>query len=185
MDRLAEWFVLKIEEVSTVSIRFLDISVRRDGDRLICSPFLKDPGLARRLSACSAHPLAVHKSWPKVMLRRMGLLSNSEQEALAFVEEMTRRLMRDGCLVPPEAAASSSAVGGVRVKRRGQRGELCTLWLPLRYHPFWNSQVKKATSRFNKERSMASLLSIVPSFQNSTVRLAWKNMLPAVDTLLL
>ena len=54
----------------------MSLLMSRDGELLKCVPFLKDPGLSRRLSACSAHSTAVHKSWPVTMLGRVARLSN-------------------------------------------------------------------------------------------------------------
>ena len=62
MEGLSEFFVLKVEEVSTVQLRYLDILVRRGGSVAKTLPFLKDPNLSRKLPLKSAHPWAVHRS---------------------------------------------------------------------------------------------------------------------------
>ena len=163
-----------------ISIQYLDVVVKRVGDGLSCSPFLKDPRLSRRLAATSAHPISVHMSWPPMILRKMAYLSNSHEDAAPYVGEMRRRLLKDGCLVPSLLCDS----GALALRRQPRRAK-SILWLPLGFHPCWHRQVKKAVARLNNDSSFVSLISMVmPSMDNSVLKLAWRNGLPATSELI-
>lgn len=179
MDKLAGFFDLKIEEVACDSIRFLDIMVNRDHDKLVCAPFLKDASLARRLSLQSAHAPSVHRSWPSRMLKRIKELSGNKEVESSCVSEVLRRLRVDGCAVP------SMQQGSLMLKRRFSRKASVILWLPVSFHPWWYRQVKKALRKFNADLAMSSMLgSAVPSMRNVQVKCAWRNFLPSTESLI-
>ena len=177
MRRLSGCFELKVEEVSTVELRYLDVVLRREDDRIVTYPYLKDPGLSRRLSCKSAHPREIHLAWPKMMLQRVPSLSNSDGGVAAYNAELLRRLYNDGCLV--HLTHNKNMKSLKRVSRSSM------LWLPMGYHPWWCRQMKRAVSRMNNDASLNSLLRMAVGSGNlPTVRVSWKNMLPSTDTLL-
>ena len=75
---LADFFILSVEEASSVALRLLDIYIRQVEDRLVVSPFLKDPGLQKRLASSSAHQRSIHESWPRMVKRQLSLLASDE-----------------------------------------------------------------------------------------------------------
>ena len=154
----------------------LELILRREGNRIVTLPHLKDPGLSRRLSKQSAHALEVHKSWPKVMMKNVASITTSSEAVKEYQFELAIRLRNDGCLLPSLEAGRAYAVMGARP---------FVLWLPLGYHPWWYRKVKKALTRLNCDHGLSNLLSMaVKSWTNPTVRVAWKNMLPSTDKLL-
>ena len=180
MRGLADFFVLKIEDVSTVQIRYLDLVLRRELDSIISLPHLKDPALSRRLSRLSAHAIGIHSAWPKMMLNRIEALSSSSEAKCEYRIELTKRLMHDGCLIPT-VSTFSRKVSAVL----GARPTPTNLWLSVGYHPWWYKHVRKMVGRINRDPALRSLLCASShSFNNPVVRVAWKNMLPSVDRLL-
>ena len=175
MQSLSECFKLKIEEVSTVELRYLDMTIRREEDRLVTLPFLKNPRLSRRLSASSAHAHEVHAAWPRMMLRRIGALSHSLEAKNEYEIELTKRLENDGCLLVPQRVC--------RVLR--SKPDIFVLWLPVGYHPWWYRKLKRAIARLNRDKGLSCLWNFSNHFVGQpVVRLAWKNMLPSTDKLL-
>ena len=176
MDALSDFFVLDVEDVSCVSVRYLDIVVQREDCRVVVSPFLKDPNLSRKLPVSSAHPWSVHKSWPLVLAKRMGSLASRSAMVQPFLDEMFARLRSDGCFVPAFAESSS--------KMLARKPSARAVWLPLGYHPWWCKTVKKAVARINNDTSFQSLLSMAsPDLAKARIRIAWRNMLPCNQTL--
>ena len=181
MHCLAQWFVVSVEVASLTSIRFLDMMVCREGPKLKTMPYLKDPGLAKRLSAQSAHPWSVHVAWPAMMMKTSMKLASSAGDAEMYRVELIERLKNDGCVVPPKQ--------GVQVGKANLAlsclAPKTVFWLSLGYHPWWYRTVKRAASRFNNDCSFSSMLSsAVPSWQNSIVKIAWKNALPQTQMLI-
>ena len=178
MKRLADLFELKVESVSTVEMRYLDLMVRREGDRIMALPYLKDPGLSRRLSRESAHPWAVHAAWPRMMLKRGEKLTDSNEALVAYNDELRSRFLADGCVVPPHGTV-------IRASPRLQKQ--IRFRLPLSYHPWWHRQIGRAVRRMNKDSSMTTLLSMAnPKWAISklSVGIAWKNFLPRTSSLI-
>ena len=90
-------------------------------------------------------------------------------------------LCRDNCLVPH---VQSCCVARGRLRKHGKPdGHI--MWLPLAYHPWWRRVVRRAVARFNRDESMnALLLNANPLWRRLSIRIAWSNMLPKVQTLL-
>ena len=176
MEALSDFFVLEVENVSCVSVRYLDIVVQREDCRVVALPFLKDPNLSRKLPVSSAHPWSVHKSWPSVLVKRTMSLASKDVIVKPFLEEVSARLRNDGCFVPSFAESSS--------KMLARKPSARALWLPLGYHPWWCKTAKKAVARINKDASFQSLLSMTsPGLAKARIRIAWRNMLPCNQTL--
>ena len=178
MSQLATFYELKVEDVSTVELRYLDLVFRRQDGRIAVCPYLKDPCLSRRLSRLSAHPWEIHQSWPKMLFKRAELLTNSSEALCEYKSVLTSRLRNDGCLVP----------SGME-RHRGLSALNCReskmFWLPLGFHPWWYRQVRKALTRMNSNSSLTCLLPMaVKAWKHPRVRLAWKNMLPNTQILL-
>ena len=88
MEEKAEFFQLKIEDISTVRIKFLDLEICRSDTRILTLPSPKDPGLSRRLSRKSAHPWSVHVCWPRMMIGRVASLTSSTDAIEAYTLEL-------------------------------------------------------------------------------------------------
>ena len=160
-----------------MQLRYLDLVIRRERNRLVKAPHLKDPGLSRRLSRFSAHPHEIHRSWPKIMLNRAASLTIGEDAQCGYRSELTNRLINDGCVLP-------SWTGNVRPRCSRAFKDCPVFWLPLGYHPWWDRQIKKAVRRLNKDTSYNVLLQGSVGWQSPVLRLAWKNMLPNTNNLL-
>ena len=104
MQALSQCFLLSVEEVSSQELRYLDILIRREEGRLVTFPFLKDPGLSRKLAASSAHAHEVHVAWPRMMLKNIEGLSSTKGGSVEYVRELSKRLKQDGCLLVPSCA---------------------------------------------------------------------------------
>ena len=100
MRNLSQFFSLQVEEASTVELRYLDVVLKRQLHVIETEPFLKDPGLSRKLARTSAHPVEIHKAWPKMLMRGVNDLTNSEVSKSLYRNELLIRLKQDGCLLP-------------------------------------------------------------------------------------
>ena len=178
MNRKADFFQLKVEEGSTVKLQYLDIVVQRDGEHLNTFPYLKDPGLSRRLSRHSAHPHEVHKSWPKMLLKHADELTSSKDALCDYRKVLTDRLICNGCMVP-----SFDACGSHVRSRNFMPSSI--FWFPVGFHPWWHRQVRRAITRWNRDTTTNQLLLMaVGTWRHPRVRIAWKNMLPSTQSLL-
>ena len=163
--------------MSCFGIRYLDLYISRDADRLVVVPFLKDPRLSRRLSRFSAHPWSVHEAWPRRLFDRMTSLASRDDVRDECLKEIERRLKNDDCVVP--------LAGRFRQKGPSLQ-KICSvsLWLPLGYHPWWSRTVKRATFRINHDQGMQHLIRCGLLVDDPVhVRIAWKNFLPCIDSL--
>ena len=124
-----------------------------DDDKLLISPFFKDPGLARRLSKHSAHAWSVHSSWPATMLKRLEKLTTCSDALPVYRAELLRRFSVDNCIVPRQQLH-----GMFSGKRKPRHGKV--FWFPISFHPWWQRILSKAIARFNKDRAMSSLLAM-------------------------
>ena len=106
MEEMAGFFDMKFEDVSTVEIQYLDIVLRREGASILSFPFLRNPGLKRMLSKQSAHPWAVHTSWPRFMMRRVENLTNSHDALVEYKNELQDRLRANDCVLPLSGAGT-------------------------------------------------------------------------------
>ena len=180
MEKYADWWQLKVEDASTIQIRFLDLVVRNEVDGIMCEPHLKDPNLSRRLAASSAHPASVHRSWPRAVVSNIDKITDGDV-ALAYKREIMSRLGKDGCVVP---GVQPGQPDFIRVETRlPENSFVC--WLPLGFHPFWQRQVKKVVRRVNKDTSLQSLfLNAMPGSECVNIKVAWRNFLPSVQNLI-
>ena len=174
MRRNGKFFELKIEDYSTMEMRYLDVVIRRHNDRVETFPFLKDPRLSRRLSMVSAHPRDIHLAWPRIMLERVVPLTKSADAIYEFSDEVRNRLRNDGCLVPARRRC--------QVKTSSFSGLI--LWLPMGHHPWWYRHVKKAIAQLNSDVGVSCLLTMGTKWSCPRVKVAWKNMLPSTNKLL-
>ena len=178
MREQASFYDIVIEEVSLVSLRFLDVMVSRSGDRIVTTPALKDPCLCRRLARTSAHHWSIHTSWPRMMMRRLEKLASDPDDVCAYKAELSTRLRKDNCIVPNWSSG----------ERRGAKPRPVdwTLWLPLPYTPWSARSLTKSLRRFGRDESYrALLLSVKPSWEQFGIRIAWRNVLPSTQSLLL
>ena len=76
----------------------MDVVLRRQDSRILTFPYLKDPRLSRHLSVASAHPFDIHLSWPRMLLKRAELLTNSDDACANYKAELGARLKNDGCI---------------------------------------------------------------------------------------
>ena len=158
----ASFFEPKTEDCSTVELRYLNLRIRREGNRLITLPFLKDPGLSRRLSRLSAHPHEIHAAWPRMLLKKVAALTNVDVAKVECIKELTERFINDGCLVSHDRVKTRRSLG---------KGHDCVFWMPTGYHPWWALHVKRAIASLNKETNVTTLLQAV-GWNNPCIRLA-------------
>ena len=98
MQSRAQFFKLKVEDMSDSCMRSLDLAISIGEDGFIqTQPYFKDPGLSRRLSVLSAHAFSTHTAWPRMMLQRAEKLSSSSSAQL-YRDELVARLRRDNSL---------------------------------------------------------------------------------------
>ena len=116
-----------------------------------------------------------------MMIKYLEKLSSNESVKLACVAEAKRRLREDKCIVP----SSSNACVPRSVLRPNERqaSSVINLWMPIGFHPWWHRCVKRAINRANCDNAMRVLLRYAFSSENVKIRRAWKNFLPANQSL--
>ena len=77
---------IKVEEVSDVSVKCLEVRVWKAGSRFVTGSEFKPTGLWQPLGADSAHAAHCHASWPAARLTRSRALSRDN----GFPESQTR-----------------------------------------------------------------------------------------------
>ena len=157
MEALSNCYELKVEDVSLEGVRHLDLYIQRghsDRSKLVISPFMKDPGLSRRLSALSAHARSIHIAWPKGMVQRIEVLAPDEGLRNACKEELLRRLQNDGCAVPN---SEGSGLGKRASSLPGQSAHTFrNLCLLVGFHPWWQRIINRAVRRVNVDSAICS-----------------------------
>ena len=92
--RLADYFVVECEAVSSTQVKFLEVMVEKTYERFVIRPEYKPTNLGIPLDTSSAHPVHVHTSWPKAVLRRAMLLSSTLHGAEAAREVLRQRFIQ-------------------------------------------------------------------------------------------
>ena len=91
--RLADYFVVECEAVSSTQVKFLEVMVIITYERFEIKPEYKPTNLGIPLDTSSAHLVHVHLSWPKAVLRRAMLLSSTRHGADAAREVLRQRFI--------------------------------------------------------------------------------------------
>jgi hypothetical protein len=153
------------------------VHLYREGNCIRFEPVHKDLHLARRIAPDSAHPLAVHKAWPRMLVRRAERLSWSDD---------LKRFHR-------QKVVSDLGSQGIHINNMVKLGSpkfLCkpailprmVLWLPVPFHPLWENLLRKTIVRFMKDLAHKSLISLSSASwcnRHITLKLAWANAVPS------
>ena len=96
VSEASKFFILELEEVSTVGVAFLDLFVYRkvtpEGTcRISFSPYIKDTANHVPLGPGSLHHRSVHEHWPVMEVARMCRLSRARSTEQHFRERKIRR----------------------------------------------------------------------------------------------
>lgn len=180
--RRAGYFRIQCEKIATSTIEYLDLTLFRDGPRLLAKPAFKREKLSRPLGATSGHPMAVHLSWPIGMIRGYGRLSSRHSDAVEakntliarFNKFFTPRTLIDILeRTDPFIRTCSDPLLPHSEARRRSKGP--TLWLVLPYHPSVVLLMQREISAFNREADLQFLYSSCSDgAQCPKVRLSWK-----------
>lgn len=174
MRVFAQQFELKTEDVSTVSVRYLDLNLVKDeSGAIVCSPVYKDPGLARRLGPDSFHHPNVHRSWPRMLVDRAMKLSSSCEIFQEYWNLLRAELEPLGISLP-------------RVVKKTVKSESRRVFrLVLPFHSTTARQIQRVVSAFNKDATWKAILACgCREFENFDIACAWRNVHAPIVNLL-
>ena len=181
ITKMADYYVLEVEEIGRC-VRYLDLSVKVMGSRILCAPTFKETSLLVPLSYSSMHPRQIHDFWPIACIKRMYSKSSVFQDAESAKETFIQRFVDFGA--PEHLIRRMRMTTNAYMKKNDKDNkEGDTIWLPLPYHWAWEKRIKSEVDNFCKSDSRMSLLNL--SFSNSLrsvakpqVRICWKNSTP-------
>ena len=78
MKHRSKYYKIKVEEISDMSVIFLEVRVWKDGSRFVTGPEFKPTSLWQPLGTDSVHAHRCHTSWPAARLTMSQALSESQ-----------------------------------------------------------------------------------------------------------
>ena len=122
---------IKVEEVSDVSVKCLEVRVWKAGSRFVTGPEFKPTGLWQPLGADSAHAPHCHASWPAARLTRSRALSRDPSIFQKAKQEMINKFISH--IAPESVIANLKRTDGLAALRRTtERDEM---WLVVGFQP--------------------------------------------------
>ena len=178
--KLGRYFHVKCEEVSSISVEFLDVRVNILQDRFQVQPKFKDASLARPLEVSSIHPRHVHESWPRGVASRLISLASDAAAAREAVEIFSKRL-RDFHHPP-------SIVNAVEQTLHSNRSSSANIQpmvrIVLPYHPAWAPFLERAVRELNNDACWKQCYYQAFNITDTGAKLlgiAWKGVLPNLE----
>ena len=162
-------------------IRYLDlqIGVSSEGS-LEVRPGYKDSKLKVVLDASSCHAPGVHKSWPTMMMQRIGARCFNTSISDAQAELVSHWVQ---CGMPGEKANAFLAAANRRVRSlklgRNSQNSSRTLWIALPFFPAWMKALVKALRSMNRESVLLEMSYDV--WKHFRLRPCWSNFLPSLE----
>jgi len=168
---MSKYFIVKLEESSSIGTTFLNLEIGKTADRmhLYTLYYWKPTALGIALSAHSAQPPSVHRTWPAAMTNSVRELCTYERDARTSVETMLTMLARTD--VPIVWPTTTSIIKSTPSPAQQ------ILWCPMPYH----IDVAKALNRaLHDYLSMngplvQSVFGPHSAVKADTIRFAWRN----------
>ena len=136
--------------------------------------------MIKMLGNDSCHQISIHRSWPKMMLRKVELRCLNVDPG-PHVQFLVERLIKGG--VSPKLIQECEVARVQKPRTRKLVDDpLQTAWLPVPFHPCWANALGRVLRQFSKNADFACLLSMSHSQWGSlAVKAAWSNVLPSIS----
>ena len=181
MERAAPYFRFKKEPLAKHTI-FLELVVTLAPPRVVVTHHLKPEAMLCPLAPHSAHPLQIHRSWPRGMATRIHRLVcdaaardsalRSYQDRLAsHAEEFTRHQFQIGL----------AAMSTPKATTRGRRNTM--QWLTLPYHPLADRAMRACCADASSRPLTAIVGNLLGLAERVRLRLARALCTPHLSTL--
>ena len=131
MKRRSQYYKNKVEEISDISVKFLEIRVRKNGPRFVTGPELKPTSLWQPLGADSAHAPHSHTSWPAARLIMSRALSGNPSIFQIAKQELINRFISH--FAPESVVTNLKRTDGLAAVRRSTERD--GMWLVVAFHP--------------------------------------------------
>lgn len=179
---LAGYFRVVCERVSRERIIFLDVEVWREGSNFHCAPAWKTSSLGIPICESSAHPRHVHVSWPTSLVKGLGIRSTRQQHAdkakLILLQRFKAHLASPTII---NIVAGTPTWSESR-PHSALNDQMCK-WLVLGYHPCLRSPLLNVFYKFVEDSYWSSLCRLAFNKSPPKFRIAWRNDLPNLCTL--
>ena len=165
----AGYYKIEVEPVGT-DTTFLDLFMHFQNGRIVTARHFKKTSFTIPPSTTSAHPRAVHRSWPMSMSHHRSCLSTSDEiarDAISGLKKRFRSNLTDDFTIQMLSQTQTCIVPCTD-------DDMQIVWLKLGYHPASHSHIARAIRQF--VQTHRGLLSLI--FPNLRVRIAWRNALP-------
>jgi hypothetical protein len=178
LQQRAGYFKIKIEEIvdKSSSCQFLDLEIFFSHGRWKARPYIKPSNLGIPLDPSSAHPVHVHRNWPKQMVNRFYKLSSEvahAQEAQTLLANRLRTYHFPSYIVSEISDWRPPTLSTVR-RRETQEA---TKWLVVPYHPAVSKLLPEVVKRFT-HGDLAKTHLMIAFGANEVpfgVRVSWKS----------
>ena len=164
-----------MEEISDISVKFLEVRVWKDGSRFVTGPEFKPTSLWQPLGTDNAHSHHCLTSWPaarlivfRALLGNLSIFQKAKQELInRFIlhfapESVIMNLKRTDYLAA--------------VKRVTERDGI---WLVVGFHPVIYRNLRRAIASFQASTEMQECYEWAFDAKCPRIRIAWKNDMPA------
>ena len=175
MKHRSKYYKIKVEEVSDISVKFLEVRERKEGSRFITGPEFKPTSLWQPLGSDSAHAPHFHTSWPAARLTMSRALSGNPSIFQKAKQELISRFISH--FAQESVIKNLKHTDGLAAIRRAS--ECDGMWLVVGFHPVLYRSLRLAISRFQTSREMQECYEWAFNAKCSRIRIAWKNDLPA------
>ena len=169
MKHRSKYHKIKVEEISDITVKFLDVRGWKQGSRFVTGREFKPTSLWQPLGADSAHAPHCHTSWPAARITMSRALSGTPGIFQKAKQELINRF------------TSNFFTGAHHRKpltaiRRGSKFD--GMWLVVGFHPMVYRNLRRAIVRFQASREMQECYEWAFSTKCPRIRNGRKNDMP-------
>ena len=174
MKHRSKYYKIKAEEISDITVKFLEVRVWKHGSRFVTGPEFKPTSLWQPLGADSAHVPHCHMSWPAARLTMSRALSGTPAIFQKAKQELIN--MFTSHFAPEPIIKHLRKIDGLAAIRRGSKFD--GMWLVVGFHPVIYRNLRRAIVRFQASSEMQECYEWAFSTKCPRIRIAWKNDMP-------
>ena len=143
-------------------------------ERFVIRPEYKPTNLGIPLDTSSAHPVHVHTSWPKAVLRRAMLLSSTLHGAEAAREVLRHRFIQHFAPKPIIDIFERNAYKENDEPKQSKKSKEKPLWLSIGFHPVWHRAITAAVGELTRDPRHSVLWKEAFGREPPPLRISWK-----------
>ena len=174
MKRRSKYYKIKVEEISDIPVKFLEVRVWKDGSRFVTGPEFKPTNLWQPLGPDRCSSLR-HTSWSAARLTRSRALSGNPSIFQKTNQELINRFISH--FAPESVITNLKRTDGLAAVRRGTERD--GMWLVVGFHTVIYRTLRRAISSFQASKEMQECYKWAFDAKCARTRIAWKNDMPA------